>query len=165
MNRVAERVQLPNQTGPGPHQTWANWLMVALQTFIAEIARRLNLCAPKDGSELVQMTSLDKVVFAISGDVNNADPGYYSVVKCVLTGADRTLTGIVDGAGQEDVGGRVLTLVNASATALNLIVAHENGSSSAANRFLLPRSLPVSIAQYMSMTFWYDLDDSRWRPL
>jgi hypothetical protein len=130
---------------------------------LAEAFYRLNKCAPKDGSELVRMNSLEPVTFAMSGDVNDGDPGYYTIVKCVLTGSDRTLTGLVDGAGQEGAGGRIITLVNASASALTLTLTHEDNSSDAANRLLLPRGLPIAVAQYMSLTLWYDLAALRWR--
>jgi hypothetical protein len=135
---------------------------MVLQAFLAEIARRLNLTAPKDGSEPVQMVSYGSVDFAVSGDVNNADPGYYAVVRCDVTGADRTISGLVDGLGQEGEGGRVVTLMNVSST-YNLIVGHEDVGSTAANRFKLPRGYDISIAPEMATTFWYDSSDSRWR--
>ncbi len=163
MNRVPERPQLPNQTGSGPHQAFLGWLAVALQTLIAELARRLNLTAPKDGSELQKMTSYDSAAYAMTGDVDDADVGYYTIAKFVLTGGSWSLGGVANGAGQEGVGGRVLTILNASATELDLTVNHEDAGSAAANRFLLPRGFSVTIGQYMAMSFWYDLAALRWR--
>ena len=73
MKQVTERSTLPNQIAQGPNSDFLRFLLVALQTVIGEIGRRLNLTAPKDGSELQQMVSLDSVDFAVSGDVDDAD--------------------------------------------------------------------------------------------
>jgi hypothetical protein len=162
MNRVVEQFRAPNAIQPGPNQGFLAYLLVGLQNFLSEIARRVNQTTPKDGSELAQMVSLDSTTLNITADLDDASPGYYSVVRCVLDAA-WSLGGIVDGAGQEGVGGRVVTLVNASATDLTLTINHEDTGSAVANRFLLPRGLGVSLGQYMAMTFWYDLESLRWR--
>lgn len=163
MNPVVEQFRAPNQTGPGPHQVFLNWLLVGLQTAIAEIARRLNQTAPKDGSELQRMVSLEPADFTVSANVNNADPGYFAVIRCDVTGADRTLSGLVDGAGQEAVGGRTVTLMNVGTGGFDLIVSHEDTNSLVGNRFKLPRGFGVTIAPEMAMMFWYDLKSLRWR--
>jgi len=162
VNRVPERVALPNAIQPGPNSGFLGFLLVALQAFVAEIARRLNLVAPKDGSEPIQMVSYDSVDLTVDADLDDGDPGYYAVVRCDVTGADRTISGLVDGLGQESEGGRVVTLMNVSAT-YTLIVSHQDAGSLDANRFKLPRGFGVSIAPEMAVTFWYDPTDLRWR--
>lgn len=163
MDRVTEAFQLPIVTDQGPQARFLAALLVTLRTTLSGFFYRLNECTPKDGSEPQTMLSLGSVIFNMSGDVNDADPGYYTLVKCVLTGADRTMSGIANGAGQEGVGGRIVKLVNASESALTLTLTHEDTNSTAANRFLLPRSLPIAIAQYMTVELWYDLAALRWR--
>jgi hypothetical protein len=127
-----------------------------------EYGRRINLTAPKDGSEPAQMVSYGSVDLTVAADVDDADPGYYAVVRCNVTGAHRTISGLVDGLGQEGEGGRVVTLMNVSAT-YNLVVAHEDSGSAAANQFTLPSGLDITLTPGMSTTLWYDSADSRWR--
>ncbi len=162
MNRVAESSPLPLSPGAGPHVSFLGSLVVAVRRLVAELAYRLNMTAPKDGSEPVQMVSYSSVDLTIAADLDDGDPGYYAVVRCNVTGADRTISGLVDGLGQEGEGGRVARLMNVSAT-YSLIVGHEDAGSVAANRFKLPRGLGVTIAPEMSMAFWYDPTTLRWR--
>lgn len=163
MDRVLGTGRLPGLPEEGPHRKFLNWLLVAIQSFVAEIAFRLNEAIPKDGSELQQMSSLAATTPAdISADEDNADFGFFAVIRITVTGADRALSGIINGSGPEGAGGRVITLMNVGA-GNNLIVSHEDGGSSAANQFTLPRGFSVSIAPNMSMTFWYDLTDTKWR--
>lgn len=163
MQKLVEQFRAPNAIGPGPHQTFLRFLLVSIQQTVSEMARRSNLTAPKDGSEPQQMVSLDFVTLNFAADIDDADPGYFAVIKCVLTGAGRTLSGLINGAGQEGVGGRMVTLMNTSATALTLTVSHEDVGSLAANRFLLPGGAGVAIAQDAATSFWYDLAALRWR--
>lgn len=162
MNPVNEKVALPNQTGPGPHQSFLGFLLVALQTTLAESGRRLNQTAPKDGSELQQMSSYDSVDFAMAANTDNADIGYYTIARVTLSGGSYDLTGILDGAGQEGVGGRLLRIINTSASALTLTLKHD-ATSAAANRFYLPGGGDYAVAQYEAAQLWYDLASLRWR--
>jgi hypothetical protein len=164
LDKVSESSQLPSGIQPGPHTAFLTQLIVSLRRELSVLAHRVNEVLPKDGSEPQRMISVDCVDFPeMSADVDNADPGFYSRVKFTLTGGAHTLSGVADGAGQEGVGGRLITLVNTSATALTLTVAHADVGSDAANRFLLPAEGDVDIDQDESMTFWYDLAALRWR--
>ncbi len=163
MQQVAERTALPNQIQPGENATFLGWLIVALQTVLAEFGRRINLTAPKDGSEPVQMVSYSSIDLAMAADLDDGDPGYYAVVRVDVSGDNRILSGLVDGLAQEGVGGRVVTLMNVSTGAFNLLVTHEDGGSAAGNQFTLPRGLAASIAPEMAMTFWYDPTSLKWR--
>jgi hypothetical protein len=164
LDKVSESVQLPTTIAPGPNTPFLLQLILALRRELAQLAHRVNEVLPKDGSELTRMLSLDSVTFPeMTGDVDDADTGYYSLVKFVLTGSGHTLSGIVGGSGQEGVGGRMITLVNASASDLTLTVSHEDVGSATANQFRLPRGFDVAIGKDMAMTFWYDPEELRWR--
>lgn len=74
-----------------------------------------------------------------------------------LTGLDATVAG---GAG------RRITIVNiGTITANQLVIANENASSAAANRFVLPGGADFRLAPGGAITFEYDATSSRWRPL
>jgi hypothetical protein len=134
---------------------------MALSALIAESGFRVNRTTPKDGSELQQMSSYDSVVFpTMTGDVDDADVGYYGVARFALTGGDHSLTGIANGAGPEGVGGRLLRIINTSAPTLNL--AHQAAGSDEINRFILP-SNPYPIDQNETVQLWYDIAALRWR--
>jgi len=162
VNRVPEKVALPNAIRPDPNAGFLSFLLVALQVALADLGRRLNLTAPKDGSEPTQMVSYSSVDLTIAADLDNGDPGYFAVVRCNVTGAERRLSGLVDGLAQEAEGGRVVTIMNVSAT-FNLIVGHEDTGSTDINRFKLPRALDIAIYPEMATTFWYDASTLRWR--
>jgi hypothetical protein len=135
---------------------------MALSAIMAESGFRLNRVAPKDGSELQQMTSYDSVDYAVSGNVDDADFGYYTVVRCTLTGGSHNLTGIADGAGQEGLGGRLLRIINTSATGLTLTLMHDTDST-AANRFYLASGNDLAVPQFGAVQLWYDVASLRWR--
>jgi hypothetical protein len=135
---------------------------MALSAIMAESGFRLNRVAPKDGSELQQMTSYESTDYAVSGNVDDADFGYYTIVRCTLTGGAHDLTGIADGAGQEGLGGRILRIINTSASGLTLTLKHD-ATSTAANRFYLPAGGDYGVAQYEAVQLWYDLASLRWR--
>ncbi len=162
MNRVIESTPMPLSPGAGPHAPFLGSFVVAVRRVVSEIGYRLNKTAPKDGSEPVQMVSYGSVDLTIAADLDDGDPGYYAVVRCSVTGADRTISGLVNGLGQEGEGGRVVTLMNVSAT-YSLIVGHEDAGSAAANRFKLPRGFGITIAPEMAAVFWYDPTSLRWR--
>jgi hypothetical protein len=137
--------------------------VVALRESLAEGARRNNETTPKDGSELQQMSAYDSVAFpTVTGDVDDADVGYYGVARFTLTGSNHDLTGIANGAGQEGVGGRLLRIINTSASGLDLDLRHEHADSVVANRFILP-SDPYPVAQNETAQLWYDIAALRWR--
>jgi hypothetical protein len=136
--------------------------VVAVREALATSARRNNETTPKDGSELQQMTSYDSVAFPVTGDVDDADIGYYAIARFALTGGDHDLTGIADGAGQEGLGGRLLRVINASATGLDLNLRHQHLDSADYNRLILP-SDPYAVAQSTTAQLWYDMAVLRWR--
>lgn len=162
MKQVVEQFRAPNAIEPGPNATFLGFLLVNLNQLLGEMARRVNLTAPKDGSELQQMTSYDSVDYAVTGNVDNADFGYYTVIRCTLTGGSYDLTGVANGAGQEGVGGRLLRIVNTSATGLNLTLKHD-ATSTAGNRFYLTSGADLVVPQFGSAQLWYDLASLRWR--
>ncbi len=82
-----------------------------------------------------------------------------NVVRATPAGTGSTFTGIVGG-----VSGRVLTIVNIG-TIDNVSLAHDSGSSTAANRFFLPNAATLAILPHGSATIWYDSASSRWRLL
>lgn len=84
-----------------------------------------------------------------------------SVLRTTLTG-NQTITGIVpDDAGFP--GGEIITILNVD-TVDTLTIAHENASSTAANRFSLPGAVDVQIVPGGSFSLRYDGTSSRWRP-
>ena len=163
MNPVPEQTLLPHGIERGVQQGFLTALMRALAMTLQEFAYRINQTAPKDGSELVTMTSYDSYSYpSISGDVDNAGMGYYTVVLLTLASGPHSLTGIANGAGKDGAGGRLLKLINVSSSANSLIVKHEDAGSDAENRILLPYA-GVSLDRRASMTLWYDLSAERWR--
>ena len=163
MNPLPEQTLLPHGIERGVQQGFLGALLQALMRTFTEITYRLNQTAPKDGSELAKMTSYDSYSYpSISGDVHNADMGYYTVILLTLASGPHDLTGIANGAGQEGAGGRLLKLINVSASANSLIVLDDDANSDVENRILLPYA-GVSLDQYASMTLWYDLAALRWR--
>ena len=161
MNPVVEGAPLPVHPGAGPHASFLGSLIVALRALLAELSRRINSTAPKDGSELQTMTSYDAVDFpTVTGDVHNADVGYYTIAKFTLTGGDHSLTGIADGAGPEGAGGRFLLVMNVSSD--KLLLQREDANSDAENRMLLPYAT-IAVGQNSAVQLWYDLAALRWR--
>ena len=93
----------------------------------------------------------------ISADQNDYSIGTTgSYFRLVPTGADRTLTGIADGAD-----GRMVILRNISATR-NLILANESASSTAANRIVTTSGSDLTIAPSKTAQLIYDSPSSRW---
>jgi hypothetical protein len=162
VQKVIESAPLPAHFGSGPWAPGLSALVVAMREALAANARRNNETAPKDGSELQQMTSYDSVDYAMSGNVNNADFGYYTVVRCTLTSGDYDLTGIANGAGQDAVGGRLLRIINTSTEDRTINVIHGSASSTDINRILLP-STPYAVARNETVQLWYDIAALRWR--
>ncbi len=163
MNRVVVGAPLPVHPGAGPHAPFLSSLVVAVRRMVAELSYRLNMTAPKDGSELQQMTSYDAVDFpTVTGDVDDADVGYYTIAKFALTGGDHSLTGIANGAGPEGAGGRFLLVMNVSAGSDKLLLQHGDVGSDVENRLLLPYAT-IAVGQNSAVQLWYDLAALRWR--
>jgi hypothetical protein len=165
VKQVVEQFRAPNAIEPGPNASLLGFLLVNLQQFLAEMARRVNTTAPKDGSEPTQMVSYSSVDLTVGGDLDDGDPGYYAVVRCNVTGANRTLSGLVDGLAQEGVGGRIVSLMNVGTGGFDLIVAHEDAGSAEGNRFKLPGAADINIADEEVKRFWYDPTTLKWRML
>lgn len=81
-----------------------------------------------------------------------------SIVRCGATGGARTVTGIVAPTSAQRV-----RLVNIST--LDLVLAHDNASSTAANRFYCPGSASFTLNANDSVDVWYDVTSARWRVL
>lgn len=98
---------------------------------------------------------------ALNADQNDWSPtgwstGRYNIIRAAATGAARTITGLAAG-----VDGQVATIQNIDALDLNL--AYESGSSSAANRFVWGSQTTLVLRTHDSVTFIYDGTLSRWR--
>lgn len=76
----------------------------------------------------------------------------------ISTDTQRTITGIAGGTA-----GRILIV--ACIGPGNLILAHEDTGSSAANRFSFASSLDIIMAPGWARMLWYDATASRWRAL
>lgn len=90
----------------------------------------------------------------ITANQNNYDPGVAEVLR-LSTDADRTITGISGG-----VKGRSLRIINVGNFIISL--AHESGSSIAANRITSPTARDVVIYPSSSKYFYYDSTNQRW---
>ena len=141
-------------------QTQGIWTDVRLNVSIASL---LNLAA---GAQLsagpfVVQGVLSPAALAV-GNNNDYNPtGIDEAIMIRLTpAAGAFLTGIA----APSVAGRVLTLINLGAD--DITVTHEDGSSTAANRIVLPNSTAsVVIRDNGVMTLWYDASSARWRVL
>ncbi len=100
-----------------------------------------------------------------AGTTNNYAPTGLrnaAVIRQNVSGTN-TITGI-DAAAASAVAGRRITIFNiATSVATQLIIAHESGTSTAANRFVLPGSANWVIPVGGSLTFVYDATSTRWR--
>lgn len=122
------------------------------------------LCPPAVAQQLigdlvVQRTEVftgDVTPAAITADQNNYAPANLSTASALrlATDASRTLTGLTGGAD-----GRKLRLYNVGA--FDLVLANENASSTAANRFALGAA--VTIQPNRGLELQYDSTSSRWR--
>lgn len=96
----------------------------------------------------------------ITGNQNNYDPAGLAGASTLRlsTDATRTITGLAGGTD-----GRVLVLENVGSNLL--VLAHASGSSTAANRFLLPDSADLTIRPGRAVVLRYDGTASRWRAI
>lgn len=95
---------------------------------------------------------------ALSAQADNYNPA--GLAGAVVIRQDATIPVTITGlAGGAD--GRILWLLNISASIITL--AHENASSTAANRFALPVAASFLIAAGATALLVYDSTSSRWR--
>lgn len=110
----------------------------------------------------VQVTLAGSVLSptALAADANNYAPGRARTYRLTTSGGGRSITGLVAGWDGEE-----RYLFNANALAGDTItLAHESGSSTAANRFVTSTGLGVVLAAQASATrIWYDDITGRWR--
>ena len=91
----------------------------------------------------------------IVADTNNYAPGVARYYR-LTTDASRTLTGLVAGVDGEE---REIWNVGS----FNLVLAHQSGSSTAANRFVCQNSLDLTILPGEMAYLRYDGTTARWR--
>lgn len=94
----------------------------------------------------------------ITADQNNYNPTNLANATILRLDTDNnwTITGLQGGAD-----GRIITVVNKGSKFIYL--AHESGSSTAANRFWIPGARNQAIYPNQSAILEYDSTDSRWR--
>jgi hypothetical protein len=94
----------------------------------------------------------------ITANQNNYNPTDLSTsaILRLSTDASRTLTGLAGGSD-----GRVVVIHNVGS--FDLVLAHESGSSTAANRFVLPGAASLTLAANTAAVLQYDATSSRWR--
>lgn len=72
------------------------------------------------------------------------------------TDASRTITGFAGGSK-----GRIIEITNVGSH--NIVIAHQNANSSAANRVISPTGGNITLASEQSAYMRYDFADERWR--
>lgn len=94
----------------------------------------------------------------LTADVNDYSPSGLSAATALRLSSDaeRTITGLSGGAA-----GRLLTIVNVGSQ--NIVLAHQSGSSTAANRFLFASAAALTLAPEQAVTLRYDATTARWR--
>ena len=95
---------------------------------------------------------------SLTGSVNNWAPSGFANASVIRIGSDGVynITGLAGGTA-----GRQMILLNVSASAITL--SNDDGSSTAANKFLANASVVLSPEE--AITIWYDGTSSRWRML
>lgn len=91
----------------------------------------------------------------LTGNQNNYAIGSARVVR-LSSDASRTITGFRGGVPNQE-----LTLINVGAQ--NIVLAHQSGSSDAANRFLLEAGANLTLTPDDAVTLYYDQATARWR--
>lgn len=97
----------------------------------------------------------------IAAQQNNWDPtnfGTADILRVDLTGT-QTVTGFAAPTGSDN---HRFVLRNIDAGSDVLILAHESGSSTAANRIATPSKLSLHVQPGQSVVLWYDSVSSRW---
>ena len=95
----------------------------------------------------------------ITSDQNNYNPGTSSRFQRWSTDAVRNITGLTFTAAQTDGQEHIITNVGTN----NIVIKHESGSSTAANRFICDNSLDLTIGAGDRVAVIYDGTNSRWR--
>lgn len=119
-------------------------------------------------TSLTNLTTLSKSV-AFTGDIspsqitsnqNNYNPtGLSTAISLRLTSdASRDITGLAGGAD-----GRIMIIENVGS--FDIVLKHENASSTAGNRFLFSNSVDTTLFANQGVMFQYDATSSRWRLL
>jgi hypothetical protein len=93
---------------------------------------------------------------SLGADANNLAIGPYDIVYFSPTGADRTITGFSGGKDR-----RTVTIINSGSQ--NLILAHQSGSSDAANRIKTTTGAALTIGPDQIAQITYDPIAARWR--
>lgn len=113
--------------------------------------------------DLAGLVALSQRLLPVLGVTPSADQNDYSPsgladagILRVNASASIKITGLTTGAD-----GRIVTIWNASTDYL-LWLEHENTSSSAANRFTLPKGFPAFLMPADTITLLYDATVSRW---
>lgn len=116
---------------------------------------------------LLGATTLRSSVFELSTSTpanltasqNNWTPTGGSAVRTIRLTANSGLS--ITGLSISQTAGRKVRLLNIGSNAITL--AHESGSSSAANRFVCPGLTNLSLLAGAGVELWYDGTSSRWR--
>ncbi len=107
-------------------------------------------------------TGIDSVTWAAQENNHARSSRGQNVIRVTLTGS-QTLTGIVPDAGATGTAnGEIIEIINADSTD-SLTIAHNSGSSTAANRFTLPNDFPLVIGPGQNGLFVYDDTAQRWK--
>lgn len=123
--------------------------------------KELHYTVPADNAAAHQFSrpiAFVPVNLTLNADANNAAVGPAQWIRVTPATSDRTVTGIANGKT-----GKELMLTNVGAN--NLIVAHESGSSTAANRVVTQSGANVTVAPNGTLHLRYDATTSRWRQL
>lgn len=140
---------------------WANWNQYTFTKDVG-LARDANtFLRVTNGSTGLHGLMLNRLVSpptspaTITADQNNYAPTPARITR-VASDAARTITGLVAG-----LDGEVRQFINVGSN--NIILAHESGSSTAANRFLTTTAASVTVAANGAVGLVYDGTTQRWR--
>jgi hypothetical protein len=92
-----------------------------------------------------------------TSDYNPAGLSSANVLRLTPNAANSTLGGLVGGTN-----GRTLAIVN-TGTAANLVLAHEEVNTAAANQIILANNTNLTLRPNGGATLWYDGTTARWR--
>lgn len=96
----------------------------------------------------------------ITSNQNNFDPNGYAYCQRWTTDASRDVTGLAIG-GNQGVAGEVHIIINVGS--FDIVLKHENASSSAANRFLNSTGADITLTANQAAEIIYDPTTQRWR--
>lgn len=92
----------------------------------------------------------------ITADLNDYNPGVARIYR-LSTDAARTVTGLAI----SQVNGQEFVVFNVGSN--NLVLSHQNASSTAANRFICTGAADITLAADEAALFWYDGTTARFR--